>query len=89
MCVEDRSLLVSRTADPKTFAVKAAQDQTQRSTIYFLLYLENPETSEQEKEVMDKFLIHVKHVYPVDSLCLVGLNKKTTQRKENTKFVDH
>ncbi|MBM3429904.1 MAG: hypothetical protein FJX99_02840 [Bacteroidetes bacterium] len=77
----DGSLLISKTADPKTFAVKVAQAQTQESTIYILLYLENPETSEQEKVVIDKFLIHIKNDYPGDSLCLVGLNEKNNPKE--------
>jgi hypothetical protein len=72
----DGSLLISKTADPKTFAVKVAQAQTQESTIYILLYLENPETLEDEKVIIDKFPVYIKSGFSGDSLCLLGLNEK-------------
>ena len=82
----DGSLLIFKTDDPKTYAIKVSQAQTLESTIYILLYLENPETSEQEKVVIDKFPIHIKNDYPGDSLCVFELNEKNNSKEIELKI---
>lgn len=72
----DGNLLISKTDDPKTYAVKVAKNQTPEAIIYILLYLENPETLEDEKVVIDKFPVYIKSDFSGDSLCLLGLNEK-------------
>lgn len=72
----DGALLISKTDDPKTYAVKVAKNQTLEAIIYILLYLENPETLEVEKVIIDKFPVYIKSGFPGDSLCLLGFNEK-------------
>lgn len=71
----DGMFLITRTQDPKVYAVTLNQQKdTPESIIYIVKFLENPETQEQEKVVIDKFPIKIVKENPVDSLCLVNLS---------------
>ena len=73
----DGAVLIYSTEDPRVYAIKVNQlKQTEQAIIYILTYLQNPETQEQEKVFVDKFLVPIVEKEIKDSLCIENLSQE-------------
>jgi len=83
----DRILNISITEDPKLFTVVFSENQdVQESVVYIISYLENPETKEQEKVVIDKIPVRLRVDYPKDTICILNLKERENPDKIELKI---